>query len=549
MRERKRRCREEGRRYRGASFVEYLIMVAFIGLAAIAAVRAFRVAVADTVDAEARSVLSLSDEGRRGATREAPSARDSVAAPGDTRDARPDHEDDSCHGFWGCAWDKVSHGPKQWWSYEKGLFGAAWDDISGTVVDTKDFVVTLFTDPKSLVTGAVDTVKYVAQHPLDTLKSLVWDDESSAAWQQGDYAQAIGRTAWNVGSYFIPGVGEVKAASRLGKLARIVHDAEKKLPGKHDGHSPAQQPPCEGNQCNGIDGPCFAAGTAVYTADGLRAIEAVQAGDRVWSRDEETGEVALRRVARTFVTRQQRVLRLVVDYGGGAQESMLVTPRHPFFTERGRLAAEQLRVNDEVLLLSGDHVVVRGVESSAERVTVYNFEVESFHTYFVGYGGLWVHNDCTDPPNDNGSDKPGQANPGDGASGDGDAKPSTPEPSLSSTIRWKGFAKGKLAEHYEKHGAEFGDITQREYLRLAMDFAAETGAGFRETRVGNIIVKYDPATRRVLIANANTRELRSFYKASDPFQEAIDTATKKTGQGNSDDGPSEGQGDASTAGN
>ncbi len=36
------------------------------------------------------------------------------------------------------------------------------------------------------------------------------------------------------------------------------------------------------------------------------------------------------------------------------------------------------------------------VERKHKTVTVYNFEVEDFHTYFVGQksGGLWVHNAC-----------------------------------------------------------------------------------------------------------------------------------------------------------
>jgi hypothetical protein len=33
---------------------------------------------------------------------------------------------------------------------------------------------------------------------------------------------------------------------------------------------------------------------------------------------------------------------------------------------------------------------------SGRRETVYNFEVEEFHTYFVGSGAAWVHNDCKD---------------------------------------------------------------------------------------------------------------------------------------------------------
>jgi Pretoxin HINT domain len=31
-----------------------------------------------------------------------------------------------------------------------------------------------------------------------------------------------------------------------------------------------------------------------------------------------------------------------------------------------------------------------------KRCTVYNIEVEDYHTYFVTEHGLWVHNTCTD---------------------------------------------------------------------------------------------------------------------------------------------------------
>jgi hypothetical protein len=53
---------------------------------------------------------------------------------------------------------------------------------------------------------------------------------------------------------------------------------------------------------------CFAAGTLVYTEDGLVPIEKVKVGDLVWSRDEASGEVSLRRVQETFVTADQRIL-------------------------------------------------------------------------------------------------------------------------------------------------------------------------------------------------------------------------------------------------
>ncbi len=103
---------------------------------------------------------------------------------------------------------------------------------------------------------------------------------------------------------------------------------------------------------------------------------------------------------------------------------------------------------------------------------------------------------------------------------------------LASSIKWKGFRAGQLAEHYNKHKDEFGDITQNEYLKLAKDFAAEMGENFKETKVGNFIIKYDPDTRRILIGNGKSREIRTFYKADgrdeDPFQAAIDLARQKS---------------------
>src|SRR5439155_6366472 len=74
-------------------------------------------------------------------------------------------------------------------------------------------------------------------------------------------------------------------------------------------------------------------------------------------------------------------------------------------------------------------------------------------------------------------------------------------------IAWKGFSKGKLAEHFVKHGAEFKGLTQSQYLKAGKEFASEVG-NFKVQQVGNFLVKYDPATRRTLIAHIVDRELR-----------------------------------------
>ena len=137
---------------------------------------------------------------------------------------------------------------------------------------------------------------------------------------------------------------------------------------------------------------CFAAGTPVHAEQGLKAIEEVAHGDLVWAQDEATGEVALRSVVRTFVTPEQPVVEVVFTDEQGRGEAVRATPEHPFWTQRGWIGAHRLSASDRVLRRSGAWSRVTSVYETGERVTVYNFEVESFHTYFVGEQGVLVHN-------------------------------------------------------------------------------------------------------------------------------------------------------------
>jgi len=104
------------------------------------------------------------------------------------------------------------------------------------------------------------------------------------------------------------------------------------------------------------------------------------------------------------------------------------------------------------------------------------------------------------------------------------------ETGIAARVRWKGFSKGKLQDHFRKHGSEFGNVTQEQYLQAAKSFAAETGPAFQEGQVGNFVVKYDPATGRLLVGHVGDREIRTFYRAlkeaGDPFAAAMDLARK-----------------------
>jgi hypothetical protein len=175
---------------------------------------------------------------------------------------------------------------------------------------------------------------------------------------------------------------------------------------------------CTGGKCD-KPGVCFAPGTPVHTDRGIVAIEELQAGDLVLSRDDRTDEEAYRPIAQTFVTPDQPLLAIALEDSRGEVETLEVTAPHPFQVEgRGWVAASDLEPGDLVISSGDGRLRVVGNSDAARTSTVYNFEVEELHTYFVGHGAAWVHNqnkadDCgkdedkpdEDRPDENKDDK------------------------------------------------------------------------------------------------------------------------------------------------
>jgi len=67
----------------------------------------------------------------------------------------------------------------------------------------------------------VDAARYILENPGDAARQMVWDDESADMWRSGNIGGAIGRTAWNVGSWLIPGYNFGKAGGLFGDAGRI----------------------------------------------------------------------------------------------------------------------------------------------------------------------------------------------------------------------------------------------------------------------------------------------------------------------------------------
>lgn len=146
---------------------------------------------------------------------------------------------------------------------------------------------------------------------------------------------------------------------------------------------------CTGGVCtNGSN--CFAAGTLVSTPEGLQPIEQIKAGDLVVSADPETGAVVSSRVAGTFVTPDHVVFDVTFR---ASPRPIRVTRGHLWFTlDRGWIPTEELEPSEPLLRADGAIERVDDVLDVDAHETVYNFEVERTHTYFVGEARVLVHN-------------------------------------------------------------------------------------------------------------------------------------------------------------
>jgi hypothetical protein len=131
-----------------------------------------------------------------------------------------------------------------------------------------------------------------------------------------------------------------------------------------------------------------------------KPIEQVQAGERVLSRDEHTGELVLRPVAQAFVRTSDHLRLLTLRTSAGVDEQIETTDEHPFWVEgTGWTAAKSLQAGQRLTEPDGSitTILASARVEQPDGVTVYNFEVEDTHSYFVAARGsrgppVWVHN-------------------------------------------------------------------------------------------------------------------------------------------------------------
>ena len=103
-----------------------------------------------------------------------------------------------------------------------------------------------------------------------------------------------------------------------------------------------------------------------------------------------TLETAPKTVLETYVRQVEKLVHLTIN-----GEEIVTTDNHPFYVQgRGFINAGSLLVGDKLISVNGEDLFVEKhrVEELDEPVDVYNFQVEDYHTYFVGDCAVWVHN-------------------------------------------------------------------------------------------------------------------------------------------------------------
>ena len=152
----------------------------------------------------------------------------------------------------------------------------------------------------------------------------------------------------------------------------------------------------------------FHGSTLVKTADGYKAIARIQVGDRVFAKDEASGETEYKPVTARYGNPYQETVYIEVSDGLGKIQTLVSNRIHPFYSDGKWIKAEDLKAGNRLSSESGAEQTVQSITVKPEPLQAYNLTVADWHTYFVKGDkaeteGVWVHNAC--PPKRTGSSK------------------------------------------------------------------------------------------------------------------------------------------------
>lgn len=133
---------------------------------------------------------------------------------------------------------------------------------------------------------------------------------------------------------------------------------------------------------------CFVAGTPVGTEGGLKPIEQIRVGDKVWAWNESTDQVTLRPVVNRFIHKRGEIFEIQAG-----RDVLKVTGEHPFFIAgKGWTATRDIKAGDFFVTQDDESLVIDRIDRQQGEFLVYNFEVSTDHNYYVGEEAVLTHN-------------------------------------------------------------------------------------------------------------------------------------------------------------
>ena len=236
-------------------------------------------------------------------------------------------------------------------------------------LDAAEFAYDLATDPefreqlwesfKTIASDPVAFAKHVANSYVEKGKAILSGSD------EGQYAlgEMIGELAGGV----VSGGAAIKLV-KLAKDFKVSKLAQKAKIAKACG--------------------CFTSGTLVLTSIGFKNIEDIVIGDSVWAYSDSLHILQLRPVIKVYNKEFTQYYELYFS-----NQKLEVTHEHPFFISGKWKTADSLIVGDTLTTFNGSIQTIDSIKfASGKSVTVYNFTVEGFHTYYVSNLNILVHN-------------------------------------------------------------------------------------------------------------------------------------------------------------
>lgn len=242
-------------------------------------------------------------------------------------------------------------------------------------------------DPKAFGAAMLQALKDMPAEYQDKAKKVLaakYNAKTPAEFEAAGKAELELKV--EMGSFMLGGVGAVKTGAKVG--AEIAEKISAKA---------AEKAPKVLTVCS--NGVCFVSGTLIETDQGLKEVERFIGGELVWSRNDRTLEYGYRPVIATKETADQTIFEIVIQNQQGQQEKLETTAEHPFWVKNFGWLKSSLLQSGMILLDRNNEelTVVNQVLIPNKVETVYNIEVDGFHTYHVGELGTWVHNaNCCD---------------------------------------------------------------------------------------------------------------------------------------------------------